>query len=116
MPVVSARGCQSEVSQSSSVRVREHRVDREVRVARWATVLRCVRANGVRCIRHVRVRPLVGARWAQAVREWQAVQWELDRDYHLREPRRHVRARVHLQRIAVRDSVIKARVASRKDR
>jgi hypothetical protein len=117
MPADNARVYQFEDSRSSNVRVREHRavVLVERRVARWATVLRCVRANVVRCIRRAICQHLVAARWAQAVPEWLDVRWVLDRGFRLREPPRLVRVRVHRRRIADRVSVIKVLAVSRKD-
>jgi hypothetical protein len=117
MRAASVRDFLSVASQFSSVLVRERQaVLVERRVVRWEIVLRCVRANVVRCIRHARCRHREAARWAQAVREWLGVRWELDRDFRLRAPRQHVRVRVHRQRIAVLVSVIKVREVSRKDR
>jgi hypothetical protein len=116
MPVVNVRDFLYVVSQSSSVLVREHQVVQVGRVVRWEIVLRHVRANVVPCIRHARCRHRVAAQWAQADREWLGVRWELDRDFRLRAPHRHVRVRVHRLRIAVRDSVIKVREVSKKDR
>jgi hypothetical protein len=105
------------VSQSSSVLVRERQaVLVERRVVRWEIVLRHVRANVVPCIPHARCRHREAAQWAQAVREWPGVRWELDRDFRLRAPHRLVRVRVHRLRIAVRDSVIKVHEVSKKDR
>jgi hypothetical protein len=117
MPVVSVRDFPCVVSQSSSVLVRERQaVLVEGRVVRWAIVLQAVRANVVRCIPHARCQHRVAAQWAQAVREWLGVRWELGRDFRLRAPHRHVRVRVHLRRIAVQDSVIRVREVSKKDR
>ena len=116
MPVASVRDCQFVASPSSNVRGRELRADREVRVAQWATVLRCVQANAARCIRRALFRLREAARWVAPVVRWAHVRWALDRDCRLREPHLHVRVRVLLLRIAVRDSVIRVRVASRKDR
>ena len=117
MSVASVRDFPFVVSQSSSVLVRvEHQVVQvERRVVRWEIVLRCVRANVVRCIRHARCQHQAAAQWAQAVREWLVVRWVLDRDFRLQAPHRHVRVRVHRQRIAVQDSVIKVLAVSRKD-
>jgi len=53
--------------------------------------------------------------WAD-VREWVDARWVLARAFRLRARLRHVRAHVHRRRIAVRDSVIKDLVASRKVR
>ena len=118
MPVDNARDCQCVVSRSSNVRVQERRaaVRVERRVAQWATVLRCVQANVVRCIPRARCQLLVAAHWAQAVRAWQDVRWVWVRACRLRELLRHVRVHVLRLRIAVRDSAIKVPAASRKDR
>jgi len=117
MRVVNARDCQFADSRSSSVHGQV--VDREVRavrVDRWEIVRRCVRANGVRCIRRGICRLRVAVQWAQGVLEWRAVRWALDRDFRLRAQHRHVRVRVHRWRIAVRDSVTRDRAASKKGR
>jgi hypothetical protein len=95
MPVVNALDCQSAVSRFSSVRVRVDRVDLvEHRVAPWATVLQCVRASVVRCIRLARCRHQVAVRWVALGARWVHAQWELVQACRLRAPHRHVRVRV----------------------
>ena len=112
----SARDCQFADSRSSSVLVRVDRADLvERRVVRWATVLQCVRANVVRCIRRATCLHRVVAQWERADLEWLDVRWALGRDSRLRELHRHVRVRVR-RSIVVRGSVIKVRAVSKKDR
>ena len=112
----SERDCRFADSQYSSALVQVDRVDLvERRAARWVTVLQCVRANVVRCIRHAICLRRVAARWELADLEWLAVRWALDRDFRLRVQHRHVRVRVH-RLTAVRVSVIRVRAVSKKDR